>query len=201
MSSRAGRDDQQFVKLFLSAYDQFSWRDADVEWLDQQGEGAVEARATRRSDGKTLAIEHTLIEPFSEDKSDLFLFKQHFLPIRDDESLRVEGRGIRVYVPVGTLKGLNKRAREVVAEAVHMWISKHRLNLRDGEHRYSCPVPGTGTVASEITLTVKSITFPTARPGSLLIGRQQVTSDLDKIIEKEITEIDGYESGQAHSLS
>jgi hypothetical protein len=96
MSSRTGRNDQQFVKLFLSAHDQFSWRDAEIEWLDQQVEGAVEARATRRSDENTLAIEHTLIEPFREDKSDFTLFEQHLLPIEDDESLRVQGCGITV---------------------------------------------------------------------------------------------------------
>jgi len=70
MPARSPKADQEFVRLFVSAYDDFPWNDVDIKWLDQEYEGAVEARATRKSDGMTLAIEHTLIEPFVGDKSD-----------------------------------------------------------------------------------------------------------------------------------
>ncbi len=187
MSSKAGRDDQQFVSLFLSAYENGSWRDAKIDWLDQRLEGAVEAKATRRSDGRTLAIEHTLIEPFMEDKSDFALFEQHFLPIRDDETLKVQGHAITVYVPVGTLKGLVQRSRETVADAVHAWIRENRLHLRNGKHEYPCPLAGGGAaVPSEIPLTIKNVEFGISHPGLLSIRRQQVTNDLDKVIAKAL---------------
>ena len=70
MPAKPGKDDEVFVRLFLSAYEDGSWADAEIIPLDQLIDGTVEALATRKSDRKTLAIEHTLIEPFMGDKRD-----------------------------------------------------------------------------------------------------------------------------------
>ena len=55
-----------FIRQFVSAYDNGSWADAEHTQPDQidSSKQAVEWFARRRSDGKTLAIEHTIIEPF-----------------------------------------------------------------------------------------------------------------------------------------
>jgi hypothetical protein len=45
-----------------------TWADADKDWVDRRKDGGVEMLARRSSDGKTLAIEHTLIQPFVSDK-------------------------------------------------------------------------------------------------------------------------------------
>jgi hypothetical protein len=47
----------------LSAYENDRWKDASLNWIEESEENAVEVIATR-SDGATLALEHTLIEPF-----------------------------------------------------------------------------------------------------------------------------------------
>ena len=94
------------LERFLSGYEDRSWAGAQIEWLDKSMDKAVEARATRKSDGKTLAIEHTIIEPFVGDNGDFATFKD-FLQIEYDRSLRVPGRWIVVYIPVGALRGHN----------------------------------------------------------------------------------------------
>src|SRR5438270_12189261 len=109
MPTQSRREDL-FVKQFLSAYEDRSWADADVEWLDKTHDSAVEARATRKSDGRTLAIEHTIIEPFEKDKEDFVQFKAAFLQIEEDESLLVPGRWIQVFVPVGIFRNQRKAA-------------------------------------------------------------------------------------------
>jgi hypothetical protein len=135
-----------------------------------------------------LAIEHTLIEPFVGDKRDFAAFKQVFLRIEDDATLLVPDHGIVVYVPVGTLDGQRLAARKVIVEAVHAWIAASRLCLREGQHEYACPVPGSaGKMDSVITLTVKFTAFRQKSPGMLSGRRQQVINDLDKVIAKALT--------------
>ena len=40
---RKGKKDQDFVRSFLLAYENYSWADADIDWLEKRLEGAVEA--------------------------------------------------------------------------------------------------------------------------------------------------------------
>ncbi|MGD1097175.1 MAG: hypothetical protein ABSB35_34960 [Bryobacteraceae bacterium] len=189
MPAKPGKDDEVFVKLFLSAYEDDSWADAEIIPLDQLIDGTVEALATGKSDGKTLAIKHTLIEPFMGDKRDFAAFKEVFLGIENDATLLVPDHGIVVYVPVGTLDGQRPAARRVIVEAVHAWIVANRLRLRQGQHEYACPVPGSaGKTDSVITLTVEfTPPFRQKSPGMLSIRRQQVINDLDKVIAKALT--------------
>jgi hypothetical protein len=81
--SSDGRDDEVFVKLFVSAYENLAWKDSEICWLDKQVDGAVEALVTRPG-GETMAIEHTLIEPFVGNKSDFAAFEQSLDALRSD---------------------------------------------------------------------------------------------------------------------
>ena len=74
------------IKAFLSAYDDLSWADADKDWVDRRIDGSVEMLATRKSNGKTLAIEHTLTQPFVGDIDDFKFFERAFLKIEDEKS-------------------------------------------------------------------------------------------------------------------
>ncbi|MCY3756936.1 MAG: hypothetical protein OXG96_04370 [Acidobacteria bacterium] len=82
MPSRGRREDA-IIKLFVSAYEDFAWKNSCICWLDRAIDGAVDAFITR-SDGKTIAIEHTLIQPFEDDRAELEGFKATFLPIEGD---------------------------------------------------------------------------------------------------------------------
>src|SRR5689334_3413293 len=97
------RREDAIVEAFLSRYEDGSWADAQLEWLDKTMDGAVEVRATRASDGKRVAIEHTIIEPFIGEKADFAIFRAAGLAaIENDDSLVVPGLRIEVFVPVGT---------------------------------------------------------------------------------------------------
>jgi hypothetical protein len=131
-----------------------------------------------------MAIEHTLIEPFVGDKRDYAAFERELLRIESDKSLRVPDTGIIVYVPVGILDGKKPATRSVIVESVHSWIKNNRRQLREGIHPYQCDVPE----MAPVMLTVRRHEYghPKPTPGSLLIRRQQVTDDLDKVIEKAL---------------
>jgi hypothetical protein len=66
-----------FIVPFLSAYENGAWADAEVirpDSIDRKNP-AVDRLAIRESDGKRLAIEHTIIEPFVGDKKDFAYFR------------------------------------------------------------------------------------------------------------------------------
>ena len=181
--AKASRDEQIFISLFVSAYENFAWAGSRIDRLDEQFDGAVEALVTR-ADGRTMAIEHTLIEPFVGDKGDYAAFEQEFLRIESDKSLGVPDTAIMVYVPVGILDGQKPATRNVIVASIHSWIENNRRQLREGIYPYQCDVPG----MPPVTLTVRRHKYghPRPHPGSLLVRRQQVTNDLDKVIEKAL---------------
>lgn len=110
MPAKPGRDEQVFVRLFVSAYENFGWVGSRIDPLDEQLDGAIEALITR-TDGQTMAIEHTLIQPFLNEMTDLARFESVFRRIADDKSLAVPYTGITVYVPVGILDARDEQCR------------------------------------------------------------------------------------------
>lgn len=181
MPAKLGRDEQIFVRLFVSVYENFAWMGSRIAPLDEQRDGAIEALITRADGKKTMAIEHTLIQPFVNEMTDLARFEPAFRSIAEDKSLAVPYTGITVYVPVGILDGRNPATQCVIVEAIHSWIANNRLQVRDGVHNYSCDIPE----MPPITLTVKRNKYNFSQ-GVVLLGRQQVTNDLDKVIEKAL---------------
>ncbi|HYK38292.1 hypothetical protein [Alloacidobacterium sp.] len=185
MPAKLGRYEQDLIRLFVSAYENFAWAASDIKRLDEEKDSAIEA-LVKRTDGLTMAIEHTLIEPFIGDRSDLAKFERQAIRrrIEDDKSLAVPNTGIKIFVPVGIFDGQKPANRDVIVESIYCWIVNHRLHLREGMHQYLCDVPG----MPPVTLTVERNRFglPRPYPGYVLVGRQQVTNDLHKVIKNAL---------------
>ena len=117
MAIRPTRE-EHFIKRFLSAYEKGSWGNAILEKPDtvDRTNPAVDQIATRKCDGKKLAIEHTIIEPFVGEKEDFAFFQKAFLGIEKDEALLVPGLWIQVFVPVGTLRNRPQRSRDLIVQ-------------------------------------------------------------------------------------
>jgi len=177
------RRENRIIQIFLSAYESASWADAKVEWLDEKQDGAIELLTTRTSDGKTLALEHTIVEPFVGDKDDFARFGPSFLSIENDASLVVPDRIIYVYVPVGTLqKGLKWDA---VVRNVHEWLKAHIPELPEGSSKHRCTITQAAAQSFDITLTLRVLSSPGAN-GKLLVRRQQMGNDLGSVIDKAL---------------
>jgi hypothetical protein len=168
------RREDIFIEAFLSAYEDLSWADADKDWVDRRIDGGVEMLATRKSDGKTLAIEHTVAQPFVGEIEDYrVFFEPSFLKLEADKSLIVPNRWIQVFIPARTLEGHKKpAARAGIIRAVHGWIKNNRFSIADGQKDELCTVTGVpGTVDFKITLTVKAQEMP--GNGALHVRRQR----------------------------
>jgi len=181
-----------FIKLFLSAYENGSWVDALHQQPDkvERTKPAVDWLAKRKSDGKTLVIEHTIIEPFVGERADFAFFEAAFLQIERDTSLLVAGRWIQVFVPVGVLQNQPKVAQELIVQSVHAWLKVNRLLLPDGISEHRCAVKAVpGKPPFDITLNLDVVPLQTglaAEAGSLHVRRQQVEDNLDAVIEKTL---------------
>src|SRR5947207_2460202 len=155
MPTKPRREDR-LIAMFLSAYEDDTWAGAAIDWIDQRQDGAVEAVA-RRSDGGTLAIEHTLIEFFSGERTDLERFKP-FLGIESDESLSVPGKIIYVNVPRAVLDGLKQQVQDRIVSACHDWLRANIRSLRSGDSMQTCPVASSGNApTADLQLQVRVV--------------------------------------------
>ena len=181
-----------FLKLFLSAYEDGSWSDADMtkpDALDRQ-KPAVDMLATRKSDRKALAIEHTIVEPFVGEKEDFASFGPAFLAIEQDPSLIVKGRWLQVFVPVRALRKQSPAARDAIVQAVKQWIRANRLTLPEGRGEYACQITGaSGSTPFQIPLTVRVTPLKRGtadEPGALHVRRQQMEVNFADVIERAL---------------
>jgi hypothetical protein len=128
------RPENALISLFLSAYENDTWKDCGKDPLDEKQDRAVELLATRLSDGATLAIEHTLIQPYGAYKQEFSRFRKVFFRVQNDQTLIVRSRGIDVFVASGTLKEGFEWAS--IAGAVHSWLrgSVHALPVGESNH-------------------------------------------------------------------
>ena len=192
MSARSKRE-EHFIVPFLSAYEDGTWADAEKTTPDaiDRVNPAVDKLAIRKLDGKVLAIEHTIIEPFIGDKEDFAFFEATLLKIEADQSLAVPGRHIQVFVPVGSLRNQpQKNERDAIARSIQDWIRSNRLALCDGMSEHQCTITGIpGRGPSDITLTVRVDDLqdgPVAEPGILHVRRQKVEDNLGEVIERAL---------------
>ena len=54
------RPESHIVRIFVSAYENGSWKDAALSFPDEQQDGGVDGLAVR-ADGGRLAMEHTVV--------------------------------------------------------------------------------------------------------------------------------------------
>jgi hypothetical protein len=179
------RPENHIVRIFVSAYEKGSWKDAILTFPDEHQDGGIDGLAVR-ADGGRLAVEHTVVEPFAGDIADQSEMLPLLATIEADPALAVPGLWIQLFVPVGTLHLQKPPVRHAVAKAVHGWLRDNRLRLTPGNSERLCLVAGTGGKPDfEITLTLKVVAL--AGEGSLHVRRQQVANTLGDVIERMLT--------------
>ena len=127
---------------FVRAYEQGTWSGASFDWLDERVDGAVELVATRATDGATLAIEHTVIQPHPKEKEDFARFRRSSLGKDDrDPSIEIPQSFLYVNIPIGTLHP--GQDWDAVADVVRECIRAHKNSIPEGRSELLCRVNGT----------------------------------------------------------
>jgi hypothetical protein len=176
--------ERPLIKMLLSAYENDAWKGASLNWIEETEENAVEVIATR-SDGVTLALEHTLIEPFVGEKYDSTVFTEAFVDkIEKNSALVLPERSLDVLVPVGGIPpGYD---REEVGEELLTWLKANHAAAPKGESKHVVMV---GALSKKgpipLTITLHSEIIP-GLEGNCLLGRSGKPITLDRIVEKAI---------------
>src|SRR5438445_4240432 len=171
------------IKLFVSAYENGAWKASRLEVPDEKIDGGVDGFIKRDSDGRRLAIEHTLIQPNTDDRQDCALFEQKLLPLERDTSLAIPGRITWIYVRSGTLKpGSNF---DLIAGALHDWLRQYAKSLPLGRSSHKCPIGG--STDNAISLLVRVYGDPTF-PGTFKIRRFHEGYTLGDVVEKALSD-------------
>jgi hypothetical protein len=149
--------------MLLSAYENDSWKDASLNWIEETEENAVEVIATR-SDGATVAIEHTLIEPFVGERYDSTIFTEAFAyRTKKNPDLVFPERALEVSVPAGGLPpGYD---RDAVGEELLAWLKANHRAAPEGDSTHVVMVGASSK-------PMRNGTRPCCRTGTIsILGR------------------------------
>jgi hypothetical protein len=145
------RRDQKLVEHFLSTYNHAHSSSYKVIQRPEEANRrtkAVEALATNEQ-GTTMALEHTLIEPFDGEREDTTRFIRVFGPLEGSTDLRKPGYDVDVIVNVGAVAtGFDW---EKAGELLHRHLASRIPVLEEGRTREE--VIGTG-FRLEVTLAI-----------------------------------------------
>ncbi len=176
--------ERPFVEMLLAEYGNGKWKGATPDWLEERLDGAVEVLATH-PDGTTLAIEHTIVQPFVGEKADSNAFMQAFGRIEKNPDLAVPERSMTVIIPVGAIPVGYKW--EDVGNDLLVWLkAHHRLAPADGESDHAVQV-GCSSKSGPLSLpiTLQSMHLP-GDAGVTLISRGPMPKNLGDIVEEAL---------------
>jgi hypothetical protein len=128
--------DQVLVTLFLKEYEEISGEPFVVkEWVDdtERNKPAIEAIAVNDSTGKSLAIEHTLLQPFEGEKEDSHRFLTVIGDLEKDDSIKLPKYMIGISLQVGAIpKGVDWNN---VNKSFGKWIGENVAGFPDGQSK------------------------------------------------------------------
>jgi hypothetical protein len=191
--TKEGRD-SKLIALFLSAYEDGSWAGdlAIRERPESQVDRGVDTLATRKSDGFTLAIEHTLIEPFPGEKQDYY---QHFKPLQDqlraDDTLRVPGFAVHVELPPGALPhGSDWRG---IGDDITGWVRASQSSFPANAAVLPCPAPHHPSGALQLRVRRVPLGDP-AKAFPLIVqryGNMRIGDSVEKALREKLPKLTG----------
>jgi hypothetical protein len=170
------RRDQQLVEAFVRGYNRYRGESYQIVGRPEEverHEPSVEA-IFRDGSGKTLAVEHKLIQPFVGQKDDDQPFLIAIAPLERDPSLRLPGYTIFLYPPVGAIpKGPDWN--DVYANLTH-WLQNEKERLPDGPSQHQLEVGG-----FSLKLPVEKRPGPYAE-GRVAVGRSRMPDTFQDVV-------------------
>ncbi len=168
--------DQELVVLFVFAYNAGTGSTYRiVAWPDQADstKQAVEAIVEDNA-GDTLAIEHTLLQPFVGEREDAQPFLAAIAPLEKDPSLRLPGCYFIMRTEVGAVpKGVDWTQ---VFETLRSWLRAHLSSFPEGVSRHK--IPG---LPFELWVTVEKIEL-LGHAGDFFVARNLPSDSLEDVV-------------------
>lgn len=179
------RPERPLIRVLLSAYGNEAWKNAKLHWLEDEQDGAIDVLATK-SDGATLAIEHTLIQLFSGEKEDSTRFAATFSRIERSPMLVVPERSLVVFIPIRAVT--TGYHWDEIGEELQSWLIANHAGLPEG---YSTHIVAVGNSSKKGPLPLQIGIQNTTHPGlggcCLIVSNDNVPNDLGNSVEEALT--------------
>jgi hypothetical protein len=138
-----------------------------------------------RADGHRLAIEHTIVQPFVDEKKDSNIFMQAFGRIEKHPGLTMAERDLTVVIPVAAIP-VGYKWDEVGADLLAWLKTNHHLAPKEGESQHTVQV-GSSSKLGPLSLDIKlqTVHLP-SHPGTTVISRGPMPKNLGENIEEAL---------------
>lgn len=187
MPTKSAKWDWELITLLLSVYDGGSWAEglSTRDRPESQVDRGIDALVTRTSDGLTLAIEHTRIEPFVGERDDYYkCFKELQEQLWADGSLRVPGFALYLDMPVRALPRGPKRQRQQTIDDVAAWLRTEHPSFPSTKSQRRCPCRH--QPSGELTVQVAKVPLSGPARSLPVIVQRYGETRLDESVEKAL---------------
>lgn len=135
-SKRTLKRDQRIVELFLSGYNsKFGSKYRIKDWPDQRVRNKPAVDAIAVDEARSLAIEHTLLQPFVGERKDSDRFNAVVAPLENDQELLIPNFEFLITVEVGAIPGGVDWGGAY--RLVRSWLGNHLRSLPEGPSSHS----------------------------------------------------------------
>jgi hypothetical protein len=170
--------DQELVSAFLNEYGKISGSAFEVkEWVEdnERNKPAVEAIAVEMATGATLAIEHTLLQPYEGEKNDTRIFLTVIGELEKDASLKLPRYEVSIFFRVGAIpKGIKWTE---VNDTLGQWIRNNISTCPDGDSRRELQYANVN-----IEMLITKMPLEQHETGLLLFGRYDAPATVVDVV-------------------
>ena len=174
--------DIKLVKFFLNYYNERLGHQYSITSQPdkvERNKEAVEAIATDEN-GHTLAIEHTLMQPFVDDKADTQPFLKTLGPLEKDGELVVPDYSFTISIPVGAIsKGI--KWPELKLE-IKRWFQLEKTSFPLGRSTHNFV-----HLKFALPVTIEKHYLPGDK-GSIFIARSDMPDNLTDVLKKALSD-------------
>jgi hypothetical protein len=191
MPTTSPRYDERLIALFLSVYEGGGWAGGKSrkEYPERTEDGAVEVIATQAASGNSLAIEHTLIEPFIGEKTNLHRHFRHFwTALRSDRALYEPDAALYIEAPVDVLPRGSEW--EGIIRDVRHWLLATKQQFGIDKELRDCPT--VHHPEGKITFRVRRVPLGDSPDGFVIVQRYgdiRVGESVRRAVERKLPKL------------
>ena len=171
--------EQDLIQAWLECYNSSTGRSFEVtEWPDLVVRDAKSIDAVaRETGGLTVAIEHTLLQPFTGETEDAARFKKVLGGLHKRSDVAVRDYQDRLSISIGAIpKGVNW---EAVGDVVERWYVSAAPGFDVGVSAH--PIPGVG-----FDLEIRVVRNRVPGPGKVFAARQMPDESVHEVVRRAL---------------
>jgi len=173
--------EKQLVQWFLDAYNHAHKENFRISsWPEDEDRNRPAVEALAENGRLSMAIEHTLVQPFQGERSDNAIFNRAIAPLESDPTLIRPNLDVTITTEVGAVpKGANLIQ---VAKEIRDWLTANIEAIPEGISRHRVP-----NLPFSLEIVVEKVLDDTPGfPGSLFVMRSRPQDTFNLVLQKAL---------------